>query len=100
MDDVGDDDDDEEESLRPAVLVDVWNEFAVAAAFTDWSAPVDADVGIRFGFCLAFPLDDREWAYSEQNLRTFKKRWKNALMKENPKLGKSLRRPCPGRHHC
>ena len=62
MDDVGDDDDDEEESLRPAVWVDVWNAAAVtfAAALTDLSAPVEADVGIRLGLGLAFPLDDKE----------------------------------------
>ena len=34
----------------------------VGVVFRDLSDPTDADVGIRIGLGLAFPLEEREWA--------------------------------------
>ena len=75
-DDVDGEGDDDEESLRgggprqSASLAEgddrTDGELAdEAATLRDLSEPADADVGNRFGFGLAFPLEDREWACLE-----------------------------------
>ena len=43
-------------------MVDDVDDLTPGATFRDLSEPADPEVGIRFGFGLAFPLEDREWA--------------------------------------
>ena len=55
------------------------------ATFRDLSEPAaDADVGIRFGFGLALPLEDREWACWELRKNFRKNAIYSSLGQTNP----------------